>query len=356
MKNIVLFTANVQGGILQFVLQLYKTIRQEGYNVKVFMPFEIKNIEIDIIKADDLFQYHKEKKVINKTSYRNIASKINEIDPDYIWYCDDSVICSNVGICLNNSIKQLLTLHDAGTYHPTNHRNIRNVLLDKYKKTINKRFYNKVYRFVLLSSESMKTFGGLYPEYVKKAGTMTLGAHLPDVAEQKPKEMAVDHEYLLFFGRIDKYKGISKLLSAYQNVFEIARHLVIAGNGEFSDTEKRLINNCDNLTIINRYLTDGEMRWLFHHMSAAVLPYIEATQSGIIPLAYLFGKPVIVSDIAGLTQFVENGKTGIICSSQEELEKALIKIPTGVTKEKIKEYYSKYMDWNINVREFFDIF
>ena len=68
----------------------------------------------------------------------------------------------------------------------------------------------------------------------------------------------------------------------------------------------------------------------------------------------MFGKPVIVSDIAGLTQFVENGKTGIICSSQEELEKALIKIPTGVTKEKIKEYYSKYMDWNINVREFFE--
>lgn len=353
MKKIVLFTANVQGGILQFVLQLYKTLKQERCNVKVFMPFEIKNIEIGIIKTGDLFQYHKEKKIINKTSYRNIASKISKIDPDYIWYCDDSVICSNVGIYLNGSTKQLLTLHDAGTYHPTNHRNIRSVLLDKYKKAINKRFYNKVYRFVLLSSESMKTFGKLFPQYVKKTRVMTLGAHLPDVVEVKPKEMTVNHSYLLFFGRIDKYKGISKLLSAYQNVFENACHLVIAGNGKFSDAEQRLINNCGNLTIINRYLADGEMKWLFHHMSAAVLPYIEATQSGIIPLAYLFGKPVIVSDVSGLTQFVENGKTGVICGSQEELKNALVKIPTGVTKEKIKEYYSKYMDWNTNVRELF---
>lgn len=356
-QKVVLFTANVQGGILQLTLQLYKTLIEENYEVTVVMPYEIQDIDIRGIEKDALILYHKQKKVVDQTPYKRLAFEIDKIHPDYIWYMDDSVICSNVGKYLNEEIKQLLILHDAGTHHPTNHKSIRTVLVEKYTEMVNKRFYKRVYRFVLLSQESMKTFCKLYPSYGEKAVIMTLGAHLPDVVEVKPTEMCIDDCYLLFFGRIDKYKGIGNLLDAYHAVSDKAFPLIIAGGGKFTEKEEKLIDGCDNLTVINRYIGDGEMKWLLHHMTAAVLPYIEATQSGIIPLAYLFGKPVIVSDVAGLTQFVVDGETGKICHSKEEWEKALTQFSSKETKIQeniISDYYHTHMDWNQNIRGLFN--
>ena len=356
-RKVVLFTANVQGGILQLTLQLYKILKEEKFNVCVVMPCEIKDINIENIAKADLIQYHKQKKVIDQTPYKKLAFEINKIQPDYIWYMDDSVICSNVGNYLNKEIKQLLILHDAGTHHPTNCKNIRTVLVEKYTEIVNKRFYKRVYRFVLLSPESVKTFHQLYPSYSGKVVMLTLGAHLPDVDEIKPAEICVEDQYFLFFGRIDKYKGIGNLLSVYRTISDKALPLIIAGGGKFTEEEQKLIDGCNNLTVINRYIGDGEMKWLLHHMTAAVLPYIEATQSGIIPLAYLFGKPVIVSDVPGLTQFVMDGKTGIICHSEENLKNALIQFSSKkslIQESKIREYYQTNMDWNRNTRELFN--
>ena len=324
--------------------------------MKVVMPCEIHDIDISLIAKTDLLQYHKEKKVIDQSPYKKIAGRINNIQPEFIWYMDDSVICSNVGMFLKGEIKQLLTLHDAGTHHPTNNRSLRMILLEKYTEFINRRFYKRVDKFVLMSPESVVTFGNLYPHYKEKAVMITLGAHLPDANEIKPVEMNAKSDYLLFFGRIDKYKGIGNLLKVYQNISDKALPLVIAGGGNFTEEEKSLINQCNNLTVINRYIDDGEMKWLLHHMTASVLPYIEATQSGIIPLAYLFSKPVVVSNVAGLTQFVVNGKTGIICSTQNEWKNALIEMTSETARafeKEILEYYSKNMDWNANVRELF---
>ena len=356
-KKVVLFTANVQGGILQLTLQLYKTLKEEKFNVCVVMPCEIQDINIGNIAKADLIQYHKQKKVIDQTPYKKLAFEINKIQPDYIWYMDDSVICSNVGNYLNKEIKQLLILHDAGTHHPTNCKSIRTVLVEKYTEIVNKRFYKRVYRFVLLSPESVKIFRQLYPLYSGKVVMLTLGAHLPDVDEIKPAEICVDDQYFLFFGRIDKYKGIGNLLSVYRTISDKILPLIIAGGGKFTEEEQKLIDGCYNLTVINRYIGDGEMKWLLHHMTAAVLPYIEATQSGIIPLAYLFGKPVIVSDVPGLTQFVMDGETGIICHSEENLKNALMQFSlkkSPMQESKIRKYYQTHMDWNGNTRELFN--
>ena len=69
---------------------------------------------------------------------------------------------------------------------------------------------------------------------------------------------------------------------------------------------------------------DGEVRWtgayvpnrevpsLFRRAHVVALPYRSATQSGIVPLAYQFGVPVIASDVGGLSEVVRDGKTGLL--------------------------------------------
>ena len=57
-----------------------------------------------------------------------------------------------------------------------------------------------------------------------------------------------------------------------------------------------------------------------------MLPYRSATQSGILNLAYGFLKPVLVTNVGGLAEFVDNGKTGYVIKpdSQEDLVNGII--------------------------------
>jgi glycosyltransferase involved in cell wall biosynthesis len=46
-----------------------------------------------------------------------------------------------------------------------------------------------------------------------------------------------------------------------------------------------------------------------------ILPYRSATQSGILNVSYGFLKPVLVTNVGGLSESVINGKTGIVIES-----------------------------------------
>jgi glycosyltransferase involved in cell wall biosynthesis len=59
-----------------------------------------------------------------------------------------------------------------------------------------------------------------------------------------------------------------------------------------------------------------------------VLPYTEASQSGIVPIAYSFRKPVITTTVGGLPEVVMDGNTGLSVDpeSPEELAAACTKL------------------------------
>ena len=48
-----------------------------------------------------------------------------------------------------------------------------------------------------------------------------------------------------------------------------------------------------------------------------VLPYRTATQSGILNMAYGFLKPVVITNVGGLAEFVDRNKTGVIVELSE---------------------------------------
>lgn len=107
-------------------------------------------------------------------------------------------------------------------------------------------------------------------------------------------ELAGIKDYILFFGRIEAYKGLETLVKAF-NLCQLppSTKLVIAGKGEFTLKEQN-----ENIIFINRYIDDREIAEMYRNASCVVYPYISATQSGVLSVASFFGTPIIASDLS----------------------------------------------------------
>ena len=139
-----------------------------------------------------------------------------------------------------------------------------------------------------------------------------------------------DGATILFFGRIWPYKGLEYLIRAEPlitaQVPEVK--IVIAGEGEDCDRYRRMMVHPERFVLHNEYVSDEHRAELFRRSSVVVLPYTEASQSGVIPLAYRFGKPVVATTVGGLPALVEDGQTGFLVPPGDEkaLAAALVRL------------------------------
>ncbi|HRX04503.1 MAG TPA: glycosyltransferase family 4 protein [Anaerolineae bacterium] len=112
----------------------------------------------------------------------------------------------------------------------------------------------------------------------------------------------------LFFGRLERYKGVAQLIDAERMLpmREIGVNLIVAGSGGL-DTE---VPHTATVEIRNHRIDDAEAIDLFSRCGVVILPYLDASQSALIASAYYFGKPVIVTDVGALGEYVQHGVTG----------------------------------------------
>lgn len=125
-----------------------------------------------------------------------------------------------------------------------------------------------------------------------------------------------DRYELVFYGRVDKYKGLDNLAIIYKRLLEKHDniHLTIAASGNFDQYKKEYLGiPAEKITIINRWIEDAEVPGLFaYDKSITLLPYKNATQSGIIPIAMQHKSLLISSDCSGLAEQISDGQTGFL--------------------------------------------
>jgi glycosyltransferase involved in cell wall biosynthesis len=133
---------------------------------------------------------------------------------------------------------------------------------------------------------------------------------------------------ILFFGRIWEYKGLEYLIKAEPLITAKVPQakIVIAGTGEDFGRYRKMMVNPDNFIVHNEYVSDEKRAELFRRAAIVVLPYIEASQSFIISIAYRFGKPVVATRVGGLPEMVDHGRTGFLVPPRdiEGLAKAIV--------------------------------
>ena len=163
--------------------------------------------------------------------------------------------------------------------------------------------------------------------------------------ETARKELKIKDEELiiLFFGFIRKYKGLDILLDAMQiikNEKVNNKHIKLLIAGEFYDDRKLYEEQIERLGIKNNlilhtdFIPDKEVRNYFCAADVVIQPYRNATQSGVIPVAYHYEVPMIVTNVGGLPKMVPHNKVGLVAK------------PTAASlAEKILEYFEKGEDY-----------
>jgi glycosyltransferase involved in cell wall biosynthesis len=111
---------------------------------------------------------------------------------------------------------------------------------------------------------------------------------------------------VLFFGRLMRYKGLPHLLEAWPAVAAAVpgAELLLAGSGPDARWLARAIEGLPGVRLIDRRLDDLETARAFLDADLVVLPYIEASQSGVLALAAAFGRPVVASAVGDLATTV----------------------------------------------------
>jgi starch synthase len=226
---------------------------------------------------------------------------------------------------------------------------------------ITESIFRKIPRyFVVMTNQGKEILisQGLLPERI-----LVVPHGIYDFFTQGSKETDLAQNEILFFGRIEPYKGLDVLLKALPPVFE--KHpdwtLHIAGGGDLEPYRQNLDN--ERIHVTNRFVTDEEVAAFMRKASIVALPYLSASQSGVIPTAFAFHKAIIATKVGGIPDMIENRKTGLLIPPNDvaALTQALMElIEHPVLREKIGEngyiFANENLGWTAIARKHLDFY
>ena len=310
-----------------------------------FYKIRKKSLSDLLIKSKTLIKKH-DIKVVHFTGYH----------PFFYWLLKLNIF---------KNIKKVYTLHDY-YFHPSYKKKY-------FEKFIRKSYYN-IFKYVdevITLSEHVKN--ALWNNkridstliYLSQDISRYINCNIP--ANNMDKNNNVEDSIIfLFFGRFDKYKGIENLINAGIllqkegiNSFKIKMY----GKGEidFNKIEQR--NLPSNIIIENRFIRDYEICKIFLNASVVILPYLEVSQSGVLSLAYAFGKPVIATNIGSFKELVINGKTGFLYPKDsidklsENMKKFILERSLiDKMNKNVMDFYKQNLSWNILIKKYIAVY
>jgi len=147
------------------------------------------------------------------------------------------------------------------------------------------------------------------------------------------------------------YKGLDDVLAALARVRAQGLDLRLVVAGEFWDDVARCRARAQELgvaeaaLIVNRYIPNEEVPRYFAAADVVVLPYREATQSGIAAMAYGFGRPVVATSAAAWPMPCSTASPGCLCRlGSEALAAALVRFFREGWGERLAEGVAKHRE------------
>jgi glycosyltransferase involved in cell wall biosynthesis len=250
-----------------------------------------------------------------------VIREINKISPDVVHIQEAHPWFNTMLPFLRQEIALVTTIHDVNIHLGDRDSHLlpltRIILLKKSSRIIVHGEYIK---------KSLSERYGIKQEKIEVIPHGALSLYKEFITKKTPEEKYT----VLFFGRIWEYKGLRYLIEAEPLIAQSIPELkiIVAGRGDNLKKYEDIMVHKEKFIIYNHYISDEKVAELFQQAAVVVLPYVEASQSGVIPIAYSFGKPVVATKVGSIPEVVEDGITGLLVppSDHEKLAQAIIKI------------------------------
>jgi glycosyltransferase involved in cell wall biosynthesis len=310
----------LRGGIAQFNASLTRALRAEGHEVepwnfrrqypKLFFPGKTQYVE-----AGDTALDVGARPLLDSVlpwNWEAAAARIRRAQPDVLltkyWM---SFFAPSLGYVASRMSPSTRCISILDNVMPHERR--------AFDRPLTRWFLRRQQGFVVMSSSVERDLDALAPEAPRIFLRHPLYDHFgpaPDRAQAR-RELGLDDgdRLLLFFGFIRAYKGLDTLLEAF-DLLEGPYRLMVAGESyePFAPYAERVARSPrrERIELRERYIPDAETALLFSAADACVLPYHQATQSGIALIAAHFGLPLIATDAGGLGEYVRDGSNGVL--------------------------------------------
>jgi D-inositol-3-phosphate glycosyltransferase len=254
---------------------------------------------------------------INPLSWFTAAKKISRFQPDLLicrYWLPFMAPC--LGTILKFVQKKIKTtvVGLIDNIIPHEHR-VGDRLLSNY-------FVNQVDKYVVMShavAEELKSFkAAAQIKFLNHPVYDVFGQKVEMIHSKKHLNLNTNQPYILFFGFIRAYKGLDLLLEAMATPQVKALNIQLIVAGEFYEDKSKydlIIEQNQlqkNIIFFDDYIVDDEVKYYFGAADLVVQPYKTATQSGISQISYHFEKPMVVTDVGGLSEIVPHGKCGYV--------------------------------------------
>jgi glycosyltransferase involved in cell wall biosynthesis len=177
------------------------------------------------------------------------------------------------------------------------------------KSAISRWLLSSADSYIVHASEQSGALLRLHPAKPVLQRPLPIFDHFPAPSKVLPKRGRLE---VLFFGFIRPYKGLDVLLDAMELLGDSGVYLTIAG--EMWGQDERISSASGikgaNIETCLEYVDSGVAAAYFARADIVVLPYLTATGSGVVALAYHYRKPVLASKVGGLEDVVAQGETG----------------------------------------------
>ncbi len=204
-------------------------------------------------------------------------------------------------------------------------------LLDE---SLTRHFLDHVDCFLVMSKSVEDDLNEMYPKAVYRYAPHPVYDIFQESISKKEARQQLGlktERVLLNFGMIRKYKGLDVLLNSIPRLKSELDDFTVLVVGEcYEDLKKyhHLIKSLDISDVVDfraEFVPDKDVHLYFSAADIVVLPYRSATQSGIVPIAFNFNRPVIVTDVGGLPEIVPDGEVGftVPCNSEAVAEAVL---------------------------------
>lgn len=349
------------GGIMHYAIDLANNLGAYNEEIifigkeeaKEFLSTNCKFIFINNSK-NILYFYSEFKKIFQETK-PNIVH-FTGYHPAYIFIAN---------YLKRNKIPTVYTIHDAKIhkYNFLKFEGLKKRLI--FNKFLNRKLIRSVSKAITLSSY---VAGQVSAIYKYEANVILLSQDIGRYHKFNNKIQplkAEDKIKILFFGSLSKYKGLESLIEAAKILKQkkVKFSLTIAGRSGGGYSLKVPMDLQEEIIFMNRFIKEEEIPFIFNDCDVVIQPYLEASQSGVLPLAFAYRKPVIATNLANFTEIIEDGVNGFLVEKNSPKEIADLIEYLSRNKQKLRSLsygayntYNNKLNWNTIVKKYIKIY